>query len=148
MRLVNVSIRGRIRRQNREIRPWGGLATLRETGTVLQAIYLLCFALLTTLAIVTMVRNLFNVGLASQRNDAAIGLSQRPAPTPAPAPRPTLHPELLDERGRVIEEPLLVMREMSVDDVRNRLDALYDASPDATKDPDTGNSDEPPLAGV
>ncbi len=113
---------------------------------MLQAIYLICFALLTTLALVTMVRNLFNVGLASQRNDAAIGLTPPPPRNPAPA-RPTLHPELLDERGRVIEEPLLVMREMTVEDVRNRLDALYDASPDASQD--SGNpNDEPPLAGV
>ena len=41
----------------------------------------------------------------------------------------TIHPELLDERGRPINEPLLVMRSVSVEDARQQLDALYNASP-------------------
>lgn len=42
---------------------------------------------------------------------------------------PTTHPELVDEQGRPIKEPLLVMRSVSVDDARQKLDALYNASP-------------------
>jgi hypothetical protein len=39
------------------------------------------------------------------------------------------HPEMLDENGRVINEPLLVMRSMTVEDARERLDAIYRSSP-------------------
>jgi len=42
------------------------------------------------------------------------------------------HPELLDESGKVVREPYLVMRSVSVDDARERLDALYDSSPGST----------------
>ena len=44
-----------------------------------------------------------------------------------------IHPELLDEQGKVINEPLLVMKSVSVDDARQQLDALYDSSPNKTK---------------
>jgi hypothetical protein len=43
--------------------------------------------------------------------------------------RKTLHPELLDETGNLINEPLLVMRSLSVQDARNQLDNLYKSSP-------------------
>jgi hypothetical protein len=39
------------------------------------------------------------------------------------------HPELLDNSGNLIKEPLLVMRSINVDDAREQLDALYEASP-------------------
>ena len=42
----------------------------------------------------------------------------------------TLHPEMLDENGQPIREPLLVMKSMTVDDARDRLDALFQDSPD------------------
>jgi hypothetical protein len=45
------------------------------------------------------------------------------------------HPELLDETGRVINEPLLVMRSMSVDDAREQLDALFESSPGISPEP-------------
>jgi len=38
------------------------------------------------------------------------------------------HPEL-DTAGNLIKDPLLVMRSISVEDAREQLDALYDASP-------------------
>jgi hypothetical protein len=40
-----------------------------------------------------------------------------------------LHPELLDDTGNLINEPLLVMRSLSVQDARNQLDNLYKSSP-------------------
>ncbi len=46
----------------------------------------------------------------------------------------TIHPELLDERGKPINEPLLVMRSVSVEDARQQLDAIYNASPSPKKD--------------
>jgi Protein of unknown function (DUF2973) len=39
------------------------------------------------------------------------------------------HPELLDNAGNLIKEPLLVMRSINVEDAREQLDALYDSSP-------------------
>jgi hypothetical protein len=36
----------------------------------------------------------------------------------------------------MIEEPLLLMRSVSVDDARSRLNALYDASPSKTIEPE------------
>ena len=38
------------------------------------------------------------------------------------------HPELLDQDGQVIREPLLVMRSISMKDAREQLDALYDGN--------------------
>ena len=46
----------------------------------------------------------------------------------------TIHPELLDERGRPINEPLLVMRSVSVEDARQQLDAIYNSSPNPKKE--------------
>ena len=42
--------------------------------------------------------------------------------------------EEYDEQGQVINEPLLVMRSVSVEDARQKLDALYDSSPNKTQD--------------
>jgi hypothetical protein len=39
------------------------------------------------------------------------------------------HPELLDDTGKPINEPLLVMRSMTVEDAREKLDAIYKSSP-------------------
>jgi len=39
------------------------------------------------------------------------------------------HPELLDSAGNLIKEPLLVMRSINVEDARQQLDAIYEASP-------------------
>ena len=48
----------------------------------------------------------------------------------SPKPPITLHPEMLDENGRPIREPLLVMKSMTVDDARDQLDALFQSSPE------------------
>ena len=46
------------------------------------------------------------------------------------------HPEMLDDNGRVLDEPLLVMKSISLEDAREQLDALYDgtASENASDD--------------
>ena len=83
-----------------------------------QILYLVVFTLLTVLAVTNLVRNILAVS------------SDRDRPTGVRRPKvPITHPELLDERGKVIDEPLMVMRSASVEDIRNRLDALYDSSP-------------------
>ena len=48
----------------------------------------------------------------------------------------TSHPELLDESGQLINEPLLVIRSLTVEDARQQLDAIYNSSPSATKEQD------------
>jgi hypothetical protein len=48
------------------------------------------------------------------------------------------HPELLDDSGRLSEEPLLVMKSIGLEDARSRLDALYNDTPSYT--PDTEES--------
>jgi hypothetical protein len=91
---------------------------------ILQLLYILAFTVIAFLAIGNLVRNLMTLGIESQR--------QYP-PTSASSPeRPRSrnpHPELLDENGKMINEPLLVMRSMTVEDAREQLDAIYKASP-------------------
>lgn len=81
-----------------------------------QLLYVIAFALLAVLAIVNLIKNLILFG----KNTAS---PQSRANTPRKGIPP--HPELLDEAGQVIREPLLVMRSISVKDAREQLDALY-----------------------
>ncbi|HTL90483.1 MAG TPA: DUF2973 domain-containing protein [Leptolyngbya sp.] len=89
---------------------------------ILHLLYILAFTALAFLAVGNLIRNLMALGIDSQRQYSPMGTARS---TNRPAP----HPELLDENGRMINEPLLVMRSMSVDDAREQLDALYNASP-------------------
>lgn len=41
----------------------------------------------------------------------------------------TPHPELIDDLGNFTNEPLLIMKSISVEDARAKLDALYHDSP-------------------
>lgn len=89
---------------------------------MLHALYIIAFAILTTLAVGNLIRNLLLLG-----GD----LGKGPRGTSAKGNRAqrddsTLHPEMLDDLGQVLDEPLLVMRSISLKDARERLDALYD----------------------
>jgi hypothetical protein len=108
---------------------------------VLQAIYIILFAILATLAIANLIRSMFNLGISSQGYGTAPS-----APASVSQATTPLHPELLDDRGHVISEPLLVMRQLSVDDVRDRLDALYEASPGSGSSTESDPEGEPPAA--
>ena len=100
---------------------------------MLHLIYILAFTVLAFLAVGNLIRSLLTLGIESQRmyppgvnpGNSMVGNRSRRVP----------HPEFLDTSGNVIEEPLLVMRSMTVDDAREQLDALFEASP--------GNSNEP-----
>lgn len=83
-----------------------------------QVIYIIAFAFLAILAIANLVRNLILLGnnARNSQSTSAYGNDTR---------RPVPHPELLDQDGQVIREPLLVMRSISVKDAREQLDALY-----------------------
>jgi hypothetical protein len=89
---------------------------------MLQIIYLIAFTILAFLAIGNLIRSLigFSTDAAQPRatsNPNFRGYSYRAGAVP--------HPELLDEMGNVTNEPLLIMKSISVEDARARLDALY-----------------------
>jgi Protein of unknown function (DUF2973) len=101
---------------------------------MLHLLYILAFTTLAFVAVGNLIRNMMMLGMESQR-----GYGNRGQFVPNPTGKPTLtspgrvrsvpHPELLDEQGNIVNEPFLVMRSITVEDARERLDALYDASP-------------------
>ena len=92
---------------------------------VLHLLYVLVFTILAVVAVSNLIRNMFILGRDMQGQDPSPWSDQ-----PKVAPKgPTPHPELLDDAGKILDEPLMVMRAMPIDDVRSQLDALYDASP-------------------
>lgn len=95
----------------------------------LHLIYIVAFTVLAFLAVTNLIRNLMILGSDSRR---PINSSRRGSSNPS-----NPHPELLDESGRVVREPYLVMRSVSMEDARERLDELYKSSPggsDASQD--------------
>jgi len=102
---------------------------------MLHLIYILAFTVIALLAVSNLIRSLVTLSAETQKfyppqyNGSGANRASSPRQKP-------VHPELLDEQGKVIEEPLLVMRSVSVDDARSRLNALYDASPSKTTDPE------------
>ncbi len=100
---------------------------------MLHLLYIVAFTVLAFLAVGNLLRNLMTLGLDQRRGAAFAGGgsaagSTRRSPVVA-------HPELLDDQGNVINEPLLVMRSMSVDDARSQLDAIFEASPGGSSEP-------------
>ena len=84
---------------------------------MLHLLYFIAFTVLAVLAVSNMIRNVVNLGTQARAPVRRHEESGR-----------STHPELLDDRGDVINEPLLVMRSISIKDARERLDALYDSS--------------------
>jgi hypothetical protein len=99
---------------------------------MLQIIYLIAFTILAFLAIGNLIRSLIGFSMdASQprgiTNPNFQGYNYRTGAVP--------HPELIDEMGNVTNEPLLIMKSISVEDARARLDALYhNDSPSSTEE--------------
>lgn len=87
-----------------------------------QFLYIIAFAILAALTIINLLRNLLTLGAESRKPPKYPVSSRYQDP-------PSAHPELLDDDGQVINEPLLVMRSMSMDDAREHLDSLYRQSP-------------------
>lgn len=90
---------------------------------LLHLLYVVAFTILAILAVSNLIRNLITIGLDTQRADLRDGSNR------ANQRYSTPHPELLDASGNVVDEPLLVMRSMSVEDAREQLDAIFRASP-------------------
>lgn len=100
---------------------------------MLHIAYILAFTVIASLAISNLVRSLITLSTESSR----VYPNHNPIQGRMYGDRRSsrkVHPELLDENGRVINEPLLVMRSLSVEDAREQLDALYDSSPNTKKD--------------
>lgn len=96
---------------------------------MLHLLYILAFTILAFLAVGNLIRSLVTVGMESQRTPPFRGNYNASSPRLQAVP----HPELLDDYGNVVNEPLLVMRSLSVQDAREQLDALY-KSPPSNKD--------------
>lgn len=104
---------------------------------MLHLLYILAFTILAFLAIANLIRSMVTLGIESQRGYAGSGWSAANAGATQGRSRQRAvpHPEFLDDTGNVINEPLLVMRSMTVEDARERLDALFDSSPGQTSEP-------------
>lgn len=95
---------------------------------MLHLLYILAFTIIAFLAVRNLIRSLLTVGLESQRMSGQ-GWSSSPNSS-----KRTPHPELLDDAGNFVNEPLLVMRSVSVQEAREQLDELYKASPGTPDD--------------
>ena len=100
---------------------------------MLHIIYILAFTVIASFAISNLVRNLITLSTDTRVHPNRRSNSSRNSGIKRQDREP-VHPELLDEQGRVINEPLLVMRSVSVEDARQKLDALYDSSPSKNND--------------
>ncbi|MEA5536762.1 DUF2973 domain-containing protein [Crocosphaera sp. XPORK-15E] len=101
---------------------------------MLHLIYIVAFTIIAFLAVSNLIRSLITVSMDSQRRQPHRGTSPAERDLKWRNSQKTIHPELLDERGNPINEPLLVMRSVTVEDARQQLDALYNASPSASKE--------------
>lgn len=90
---------------------------------MLHLLYIVAFTIIAVFAVSNMIRSL--VTISSRENMYKLSnhgsrYSQRPRVS---------HPELLDNDGEPINEPLLVMRSVSIDEARQQLDHIFEASP-------------------
>lgn len=99
-------------------------------------VYILAFTVIASFAIFNLIRNLITLNRDTSRRNYPYSRRSgaRGNSNSDNSLHPNLHPELLDENGRIINEPLLLMRSASVEDVRQQLDDIYDASPSRRTD--------------
>ncbi len=94
---------------------------------MLHLLYILAFTIVAFFAISNLIRSLVSVSLDSQRRYPGNNMAAKRSTTPP-------HPELLDNDGNPVNEPLLIVKSMNVEDAREKLDAIYDSSPSQTVD--------------
>jgi hypothetical protein len=90
---------------------------------MLHLLYILAFTVLAFLAVRNLIHSLISVGIESQRSQTPYSYKTSSPVVP--------HPELLDDMGNMVSEPLLVMRSFSVQEARHQLDNLYESSPNS-----------------
>lgn len=98
---------------------------------MLHLLYILAFTILAFIAVANLIRNLIVFSFDRERPyQAKSSMGDRGNFGYGSSRRQFVpHPELLDNAGNLIKEPLLVMRSINVEDARHHLDALYEASP-------------------
>ncbi len=96
---------------------------------MLHLLYILLFTIVAFLAIRNLIHNLITLGGQSRSYNPAQNYHRGYGGRNYGSGQKRLHPELLDDRGKPIQEPLLVMRSVTMEDARKRLDAIYNASP-------------------
>ena len=96
---------------------------------MLHLLYILTFTMIAFLVVSHLIRSLITVSLDSQPRHSLKRNASTNRQMNWKNTQETVHPELLDETGNLINEPLLVMRSVTVEDARQQLDALYDSSP-------------------
>lgn len=96
---------------------------------MLHLLYILAFTVLAFLAVGNLIRSLVTLSSESRSYPPSRWNQAAPNSPVARYHRTVPHPELLDSAGNVVNEPLMVMKSMTMDDARERLDALYNSSP-------------------
>ena len=99
---------------------------------MLHLLYILAFTIIAFFAISNLIRSLISISSESQRGpwtDEPKNISSRFNYNSTKI----THPELLDSSGKPINEPLLVVRSVSVEDAREKLDSIYNSSPGGSK---------------
>ncbi len=91
---------------------------------MLHLLYILAFTTIAVLAVRNLIGSLLTVGLESQSLPSNRRWSARDSYYQSSR---IPHPELLDESGNFIDEPLLVMRSVNVQEAREQLDAIYNS---------------------
>ncbi len=104
---------------------------------MLHLLYILAFTGLAILAVGNLVRSLITLSAESQRSYAPTNWNQNSplSPVASTRSRRVPHPEFLDAQGNLVNEPLLVMKSMTVEDARQKLDELYNSSPSGNSEP-------------
>ncbi len=101
---------------------------LVEDKLMLHLLYIVAFTALAFIAVSNLIRNLIMFSFDRERSyPHKIGVNEGGFGYYGSKSIP--HPELLDDSGNLIKEPLLVMRSINVEDARQHLDALYESSP-------------------
>jgi hypothetical protein len=104
---------------------------------MLHIVYILAFTVIAFLAIGNLIRSLISLSSDTQRfyppSNSSSSLDRSGLNNAKSQKHRVSHPELLDETGKLIDEPLLVMRSVSVEDAREQLDSIYNASPSGNK---------------
>ena len=101
---------------------------------MLHLIYILAFTTIAFFAVSNLIRSLIMVSRDAQRYSPVSNNRSLDRINNSSSVKTKLHPELLDKQGNPIEEPLLVVRSLTVEDAREQLDAIYNASPSTPKD--------------
>jgi hypothetical protein len=99
---------------------------------MLHLVYILAFTIVAFFAISNLIRSLITISTESQRGPWRSEPRNLRSRFNSTSQRIT-HPELLDNSGNPINEPLLVIRSVSVEDAREKLDSIYHSSPGETK---------------